>query len=195
MDWKRIQLVSFTTFVTKNLYMENLLLIVEVKRGMKKKTIVFGSLLAVFLMLMIPNVSALEYNVAESAIREKISEKIEYNEMKLKEKTDLSAYEKIIFTFFILLGIYALIKGEVISIFLQILIFGFSGDFLAEFLLSQGVNPFLLLVIEMIITIIVTVNKYDRFDFEIGLFIGGMLGETIASLLDQLNSTHPTNQF
>ena len=162
---------------------------------MKKKTIVFGSLLAVFLMLMIPNVSALEYNVAESAIREKISEKIEYNEMKLKEKTDLSAYEKIILTFFILLGIYALIKGEVISIFLQILIFGFSGDFLADFLLSQGVNPFLLLVIEMIITIIVTVNKYDRFDFEIGLFIGGMLGGTIASLLDQLNSTHPTNQF
>jgi hypothetical protein len=115
--------------------------------------------------------------------------------MKLKEKTDLSAYEKIILTFFILLGIYALIKGGFISGFLQILIFGFSGDFLAEFLLSQGVNPFLLLVIEMIITIIVTMNKYDLFDFEIGLFIGGMLGETIVSLLDQLNSTHPSNQF
>jgi hypothetical protein len=42
---------------------------------MKKKTIVFGCLLSVFLMLMVPNVSALEYNVTETEIREKIAEK------------------------------------------------------------------------------------------------------------------------
>lgn len=65
MDYITIQLVSFTTFVTKDLYMENLLLMVEVIRDMKKKSIIFGSLLAVFLMLMIPNVSAIQYITLE----------------------------------------------------------------------------------------------------------------------------------
>ena len=38
----------------------------EVIKGMKMKTIIFGSLLAVFLMLMIPNVSAVEYTIHKS---------------------------------------------------------------------------------------------------------------------------------
>ena len=57
--------------------MENLLLIVEVKRGMKKKTIVYGSLLAVFLMLMIPNVSAIEYKTVVETNERRILQEIE----------------------------------------------------------------------------------------------------------------------
>ena len=46
---------------------------------MKKKTIVFGSLLAVFLMLMIPNVSAVELQSVKSNVEERISESIQGN--------------------------------------------------------------------------------------------------------------------
>jgi uncharacterized membrane protein len=107
----------------------------------------------------------------------------------------LPPYEIIFITFFNLLSIYSAIKSGFISVFLEVIIFGFIGEFLAEFLLSQGVNPFVLLVLEMIIMIIVTINKYDLFDFEIGAFLGGMLGVTIASLLDQSNSNHSLNHF
>lgn len=84
MDCKRIQLVSFTTFVTTNLYMENLSLIVEVERSMKK-TIVFGSLLAAFLMLMIPDVSAIEYQTATDANKSYVIEKLNIAENDLSE--------------------------------------------------------------------------------------------------------------
>jgi hypothetical protein len=89
---------------------------------MKKKTIVFGCLLSVFLMLMVPNVSALEYNVTETEIREKISEKFEYTEIKIQEKTSLPPYEIIFITFFNLLSIYSAIKSGFISVFLEVII-------------------------------------------------------------------------
>ena len=41
---------------------------------MKKKTIVFVSFLAVFLMLMIPNVNAIGYHQVENNIKEKINQ-------------------------------------------------------------------------------------------------------------------------
>ena len=77
MDFKRFQLLSFTTFVTKDLYIDYLLLIMEVIRSMKKKTIVFGSLLAVFLMLMIPNVGAVEYKTVVETNERYILQEIE----------------------------------------------------------------------------------------------------------------------
>jgi len=50
-----------------------------------KKTIVFGSLLAVFLMLMIPNVSAVEYNTVAEAHESYIIQRFEITENELNE--------------------------------------------------------------------------------------------------------------
>ena len=93
MDWRCIKLVSFTTFVTNNLYIGNRLLTVEVKRGMKKKTIVFGSLLAVFLMLMIPNVRAVEYNTLKETLESKLPDTLQNIERRFfnSESTSLLA--------------------------------------------------------------------------------------------------------
>ena len=44
---------------------------------MKKKIIIFGSLLAVLLMLMIPNVSAIEYNTVKSTVEKRINESVQ----------------------------------------------------------------------------------------------------------------------
>jgi hypothetical protein len=57
-----------------------------VREGMiMKKTIVFGSLLAVFLMLMIPNVSAVEYNTVAEAHESYIIQRFEITENELNE--------------------------------------------------------------------------------------------------------------
>lgn len=46
----------------------------EDRRVMKKRTIVFVSLLVVFFMLMIPNISTIEVNAVETTVKEKITE-------------------------------------------------------------------------------------------------------------------------
>lgn len=43
-----------------------------------RKTILFGSLIACFLMLMVPNVSAIEYQTVEDAFETQLLEKIQY---------------------------------------------------------------------------------------------------------------------
>jgi hypothetical protein len=41
---------------------------------MKKRTYVYSSLFSIFLLLMVPNVSTIEYSTVESVIKEKITE-------------------------------------------------------------------------------------------------------------------------
>lgn len=43
-----------------------------------RKTIIFGSILACFLMLMVPNVSAIEYQTVEDEFETQLFEKIQY---------------------------------------------------------------------------------------------------------------------
>lgn len=50
-----------------------------------KKTIVFGSLLAVFILLMIPNISAVEYNTVVEAHESYIIQRFEIKENELNE--------------------------------------------------------------------------------------------------------------
>lgn len=51
------------------------------------KVIVFGSLLAVFMLAMLPSVSAVEYKISEETNREQILEKLESYIEILKEKS------------------------------------------------------------------------------------------------------------
>lgn len=59
---------------------------------MKKKTIVFGSLMAVFLMLMIPNIGAVEYNSVKDTVESKM------NTIQGKCTTKFSALQSLIRT-------------------------------------------------------------------------------------------------
>lgn len=59
---------------------------------MKKKTILFGSLLAVFLMLMIPNIGAVEYNSVKDTVESKM------NSIQGKCTTKFSALQSLIRT-------------------------------------------------------------------------------------------------
>jgi hypothetical protein len=59
------------------------------KRGMNKKTIIFGSVLAVFLMLMIPNVSAITYRTVIDETEQNLLNGLgntDFNELKEKMK-------------------------------------------------------------------------------------------------------------
>jgi hypothetical protein len=89
---------------------------------MKNKTILFGSLLAVFLMLMIPNISAIEYNAVESTIEEKINELCRINPLSLlqnfERKLTKISVNSIVYYITILL-LYSL--SLILSIFLGIL--------------------------------------------------------------------------
>lgn len=62
---------------------------------MKKRTIVFGSMLAVFLMLMIPNVSAVEYNTVKETLEANFYNNIEANANKIANTLSLNVVESV----------------------------------------------------------------------------------------------------
>ena len=63
------------------------------KRGMKKKTILFGSMLAVFLMLMIPNISAVEYQTVLNENEQNLIERFKNTNLNLNELNEKKKYQ------------------------------------------------------------------------------------------------------
>jgi hypothetical protein len=101
---------------------------------MKKKKLIIGSILAVFLLMMFPSISALEYEAVEKAQEEELMELLDMNDLDPKQ---LGIIRKI---FRLILKIIAF-PIIMIKIFLRLLIRIFKLPFIVFWRILDIITP------------------------------------------------------
>ncbi len=101
---------------------------------MKKKKLIIGSILAVFLLMMFPSISALEYKAVEKAQEEELMELLDMNDLDPKQ---LGIIRKI---FRLILKIIAF-PIIIIKIFLRLLIRIFRLPFIVFWRILDIITP------------------------------------------------------
>jgi len=101
---------------------------------MKKKKLIIGSILAVFLLMMFPSISALEYKAVEKAQEEELMELLDMNDLDPKQ---LGIIRKI---FRLILKIIAF-PIIIIKIFLRLLIKIFKLPFIVFWRILDIITP------------------------------------------------------
>ncbi len=134
-----------------------------------KKTIMVGSIIACFLMLMIPNISAVEYTTAESLLKEKIitsneNQIIDFNKrisntnskiivnniLSIIQTLQNNFFNKILTIFVIIYSIITTIIGVIISSYLSDYGLSIWSELMTNFIGPEGPQN----IIELMISII-----------------------------------------
>jgi hypothetical protein len=134
-----------------------------------KKTIMVGSIIACFLMLMIPNISAVEYTTAESLLKEKIitsneNQIIDFNKrisntnskiivnniLSIIQTLQNNFFNKILTIFVIIYSIITTIIGVIISSYLSDYGLSIWSELMTNFIGPEGPQNIIELMISMI---------------------------------------------
>jgi len=93
-----------------------------------KMKILFGSLLAVFLMMMLPTVSAVDYNTVKETMKSQypiIIPDIDIEELKLKYQNNPEPTYVILFILMQIIRLLRIVKFSILSVLLVIIIITF----------------------------------------------------------------------